>query len=227
MMYANYRETELYTVKSGETVSSVAKKFNMSAAELKSLNGLKKNTIKPKKKILVYTRSSKTAPRTESASTYIPSPAPRDTSVKTPPAATPAGKEEARPSASPETQAVRTNKVHTVKSGENLSGIAKKYGCTPAEIVTWNNLKSEKIVAGQKLRVAGGTAAVTEKEKAEPAQKQGKSSSQKYTYYTIQSGDNLWDIAEKNDVTVAQLKAANNLKNNSRLKPGQRIKIPK
>jgi len=71
---------------------------------------------------------------------------------------------------------------------------------------------------------------VSENVKGEPVAKQVKTppaGSQKFTSYTIQAGDNLWDIAEKHDVTVAQLKEANNLKTNSRLKPGQKIKIPK
>ena len=46
-------------------------------------------------------------------------------------------------------------------------------------------------------------------------------------YYTIQAGDNLWDLADKYNVTVAQLKKLNDINNASYLKPGQKIKIPK
>ncbi|MEI7980071.1 MAG: transglycosylase SLT domain-containing protein [Bacteroidota bacterium] len=49
-LFTNYREADLYTVKSGETMSSIAKKFHMTLAELKSLNGLHKNYVKPKNK---------------------------------------------------------------------------------------------------------------------------------------------------------------------------------
>lgn len=44
-------------------------------------------------------------------------------------------------------------KYHTVKSGETLSMIAKKYNTTVAKIKKLNNLKSDKIKAKQKLRV--------------------------------------------------------------------------
>jgi membrane-bound lytic murein transglycosylase D len=43
--------------------------------------------------------------------------------------------------------------TYTVKSGDNLSTIAKKYGVTVSDIKTWNNLKSTKIYVGQKLKI--------------------------------------------------------------------------
>ncbi len=231
MLYSNYRETELYTVKSGETMSSIAKKFHMTVADLKSLNSYKKNSVKPKKKLLVYTKSAKEKDGGNGvSSTYVPSPAPRDTSIKT-----------SSPSSHTETAVAKTNiksdktgipakTTHVVNAGETLTFIANKYQCTTADLVKWNNLNGEKIIVGQKLTIASTSSSASGTVKSEPAPKQGKPSSastQKFTSYTIQAGDNLWDIAEKNDVTVAQLKAANNFKTNSRLKPGQKIKIPK
>lgn len=46
------------------------------------------------------------------------------------------------------------------------------------------------------------------------------------TSYTVKSGDNLWTIARKNNITVAQLTAANNLSANASLRPGQKLIIP-
>jgi membrane-bound lytic murein transglycosylase D len=43
---------------------------------------------------------------------------------------------------------------HTVKSGQTLSGIARKYGITSKEIISWNNLSAPyHIHAGQKLKI--------------------------------------------------------------------------
>jgi hypothetical protein len=43
---------------------------------------------------------------------------------------------------------------HTVKKGENLTVIAKKYGTTVTQIVKWNGIKNPNLIyAGQKLRV--------------------------------------------------------------------------
>jgi LysM repeat protein len=47
------------------------------------------------------------------------------------------------------------------------------------------------------------------------------------TPYTVKSGDNLWTIARKHNLTAAQLAAANNLSANPTLRPGQKLIIPK
>lgn len=46
------------------------------------------------------------------------------------------------------------------------------------------------------------------------------------TTYTVKSGDNLWTIAKRNRLTVAQLTAANNLRADANLRPGQKLLIP-
>jgi membrane-bound lytic murein transglycosylase D len=48
-----------------------------------------------------------------------------------------------------------------------------------------------------------------------------------FVYHTVESGDTLWEIAQKYDVTVSQIRAWNNISNAHRLKPGQKLKIAK
>jgi membrane-bound lytic murein transglycosylase D len=105
--------------------------------------------------------------------------------------------------------------THTVKSGENLALIAKKYKCTVTDLKEWNNLRSSKIYPKQKLIVYKPA------DKTPSTVKDGK-----YVYHVIRKGDTLWDIAKEYDgVTVEQIKRLNNIRNTHRLKPGQKIKI--
>jgi LysM repeat protein len=46
------------------------------------------------------------------------------------------------------------------------------------------------------------------------------------TTYTVQNGDNLWSVSKKFKQTTAQIAAANNLKTNAVLRPGQKLIIP-
>ena len=41
----------------------------------------------------------------------------------------------------------------TVRSGETLSQIAARYGCSVSDLQTWNHLSGSRIDAGQKLKI--------------------------------------------------------------------------
>jgi len=104
--------------------------------------------------------------------------------------------------------------THTVRNGENLGLIAKKYNCSVSQIKTWNNLSKNTIHPGQKLIVSKTASNIKVDENAE------------YIYHTVKSGDTLWDIAKLYDgVTVNQIKQLNNITNARRLKPGDKIRI--
>jgi peptidoglycan DL-endopeptidase LytE len=53
--------------------------------------------------------------------------------------------------------------VYTVKSGDSLSLIAKKYKTTVAQLKSWNGLKSDMLKIGQQLKVNGAPAAAAPK----------------------------------------------------------------
>ena len=47
-----------------------------------------------------------------------------------------------------------------------------------------------------------------------------------YIYYTVKSGDTLWDIAKKySGVTDTDIMRLNDIDNPGKIKPGQRLKI--
>lgn len=107
-----------------------------------------------------------------------------------------------------------TQTIHTVKSGETLGKIAAKYKCSVTDLKRWNNLTSNTIKVGQKLKVY-------------PPENQNvtsSSSSNGTTTYTVKKGDSLWSIAKKHNVTVDHIKKLNNLKSND-LKVGQKLKL--
>ncbi|MBQ2499639.1 MAG: LysM peptidoglycan-binding domain-containing protein, partial [Bacteroidales bacterium] len=114
-----------------------------------------------------------------------------------------------------------TQITHTVKKGETLGKIAQKYKCSVTDLKRWNNLKSTNIQVGQKLKVYP-----PENQNVSSGNNNNKpaSSSSGTTTYTVKSGDSLWSIAKKFNVTVDHIKKLNNLKNND-IKVGQKLKI--
>jgi peptidoglycan endopeptidase LytE len=116
---------------------------------------------------------------------------------------------------------------HTVKRGENLYTIGKKYGKTPEEIKKLNNLKSSNLYPGQKLIVGVKEGKTASEKKGKYSIKEEKLSSEKSgnlikEYYTVKNGDTLSKISKNFGVSVAQLKKMNGLKN-SKLKIGQKL----
>ncbi|MFO7867675.1 MAG: LysM peptidoglycan-binding domain-containing protein [Bacteroidales bacterium] len=131
---------------------------------------------------------------------------------------------------------------YTVKSGDNLGFIADWYDVRVSDVRRWNNIRGNTIVVGSRL-----TLYVLERKKAyydrinslsfvQKQQLSGSnskvisSSSNKdddsYTYYTVQSGDTLWDIAKLyNGVTISDLRRLNNLSYNTHIHPGMILKI--
>ncbi|MCF7504115.1 MULTISPECIES: LysM peptidoglycan-binding domain-containing protein [Vibrio] len=101
----------------------------------------------------------------------------------------------------------RKTVTHVVKSGEYLGGIAKKYDVTVAAIKRENNLRSDTLRVGQKLRV-------THDVKALPLRK-----------HKVARGDYLGKIASKYGVSVDSIRKANNLRSDG-LAVGQVLIIP-
>lgn len=114
-----------HTVKKGESLGSIAKKYHVSVSNIKQWNRLKRDTIHVGQKLVIY-RSG--APMAQ------------------------AGKSSKSSKSSGQTS-TPTTKTHTVKKGETLSSIGRKYNCTADQIKKWNGLKGNNIKVGQKLKI--------------------------------------------------------------------------
>ena len=99
---------------------------------------------------------------------------------------------------------------HNVKRGETLSDIAEDYKVAISEIQGWNNLKGNKIIAGQDLKIK---------------QSSGKGSKKPVDgYHIVQKGESLYSIATKFNTSVQKLKKLNNL-TSSKIIVGQKLKV--
>lgn len=117
--------------------------------------------------------------------------------------------------------------VYRVKNGDYLGRIASRHRCTVAQIKRWNNLSSNNIRVGQRLVIyRGGTSSGSAPASSAPAKTQSSSAAPASggSTYTVKSGDTLSGIANRNGVTVAQLKQWNGLSGNN-IKVGQKLKV--
>ncbi len=131
-------------------------------------------------------------------------------------------------------------KTHTVKKGEHINSIAKKYKCSVDEIRKWNNLSSNYLKTGQKLVIytpATVPAPVAVKKDPpkptanagvkDPPKPTANAGAAQYQYYTVKNGDSLWSIAKAKGTTVEELKRLNGFSSKVVLHAGDKIKIKK
>lgn len=101
-----------------------------------------------------------------------------------------------------------TGQTHVVQYGENLSGIAAKYGTTWQELARINALVNPDIIyQGQSLNVVGG----------QPVATSG--------YCVVEYGDTLSGIAAQFGTTVERLVSANGIGNPDLIYSGQVLKF--
>ena len=86
--------------------------------------------------------------------------------------------------------------TYTVQRGDSLYSIARRYGVTVNDITRLNNLAGTSLSIGQELLIPSG------------------GSSSPSNTYVVKSGDNLYSIARKFNVSVDSIKSKNNLKSN-------------
>ena len=105
--------------------------------------------------------------------------------------------------------------TYIVKSGDTLWKIANSYGVTVDDIKKANNLTSNALSINQELIIPAKNVTVEPEEDEDTGE----------IKYVVVKGDNLYSIANKYNVTVDEIKSANNLTSNL-LNIGQILVIP-
>ena len=141
-----------YIVKKGDSLYSIANKYNTTVDELKRINNLTSNILSIGQVLKLPSDKVSDIEKEENTISY------------------------------------------TVQKGDSLYSIARKYDTTIDRIKKLNNLTTNLLSIGQVLLIPTDT--------------------NLETTYTVQKGDSLYSIAKKYDTTVDRLKQLNNLSSN-------------
>ena len=99
--------------------------------------------------------------------------------------------------------------IYTIKVGDTLYKIAKQYGVSVESLINFNNLSSDLLNIGQRLKIPIVSVPDVDNQ---------------YGTYVVQSGDTLYKIANRYGMSVNQLMEINNLETTN-LKIGQILKV--
>ncbi|WP_071394760.1 LysM peptidoglycan-binding domain-containing protein [Bacillus tuaregi] len=183
-----------YTVVAGDNLWAISQRFGITVPQLKSANQLTTDALQIGQALTIptgTTGSSQPAPAT--------------------------GTTESAPTPAPETTAEnRVTFTYSVRSGDTLYAIAKRYDVPIDKIRSANQLTSDALQVGQALTIPDGM----------NAPEQTGANTITYTTHTVASGDNIWDLSVRYGIPQAELLRANNLTTSSRLSIGQKLKVP-
>lgn len=219
-------DTMTHKVKKGETVSMIAKKYNVSAAEIMKANDYSKKT------------------RLLSGSTVkIPVAGKRGTVI---------AKSEVDRNRTDRTFVNDTGKIkkksYTVKKGDTLWTIAKKHDTTPEKIIALNKLSGSTLKAGSDILVAsaGNELELSKKQIVSKSEAKVKDDSarsvggvaglktavksnvkpaRQLAGYRVKQGDNLFSIARQHNTSVDRILGLNKLPKDTKIYPGQKLDI--
>lgn len=173
--------TVSHKVTAGQTINDIADLYQVSPAEIRTWNHLRRNAVRPGQTLRINTRVSE-----EVAQAVPATSAPAQPTATAPQAAKKAAKQTAtaqapakssKSGAKKQAAAPKTTN-HSIKSGETLSSISKKYGVSISDLQKANNMTGDNLRAGDNLKIpAKGTTAT--KSKSSSTKKKSKSSARK------------------------------------------------
>ncbi len=118
--------------------------------------------------------------------------------------------------------------TYTVRSGDVLGKIATKYHCRVSQIKDWNNLHSDRLSVGQKLKIYPKASYLAQNKTIDQVKQEKLKTTNEdgYVFYTVKAGDTMWNIANRYEgVSLEQLQELNKNIDDKNLKTGTRIKI--
>jgi len=204
-----------YVISEGDTVSEIARKHGIPRTAF-----MEANNIREGQQIYIGdTVTIPSPPKSKSPATGVASASPKSGGATSP--------------------ASSSATTYTIKYGDTLSSIARKHKTSVDAIKAANNMKSDSISGGQKLRIptqasnntvadTSSSTASTKKSGAAPGP--GKPDllreGETYGLYTIEKGDTLFSLARDFFTSQQELQRLNELGTSTVLHPGKDVVVP-
>ena len=188
-----------YTIRNGDTLSTIAAKHNTTVATLRSVNRIRGTGIRAGKTLLIPTSS-------QSQNSYILS-------------------ADRRLASKQNTQRSGTKQTYLVKPGDSFWEISRRYGVHHRTLAKWNGMApTDPLKVGTKLVIWTKTPVTASVPASNVAL--DKQTRLRKIYYRVRRGDSLARISSKFAVSMNDLKRWNkSISQRKYLQPGDRLQL--
>ena len=196
---------KIHVVASGESLTSIAKRYGVSVSDLAGWNNLTRTTEVQRGQKLKITPGVRVPEAPTMSQNRGRS---SETATKRRPVTTTTSRYE----------------THNVRSGQSLIAIAEQYGVSVEDLKAWNpkGVRGNNVLAGARLRIYSEAPS---KGDARRSSRNSKSTTPKK--YKVGRGDTLEEISSRFGVSVTELRKNNPGIKNSKLQAGQTLRIQK
>lgn len=214
-IYQKKTINQKHVVKKGDTLLALSKRYGLNVQEIKRLNKLANNQIRPGQ-VLKMGQKVKTV----AVTVAVPKP---ENSVEDLIANEATNDNQAQPmddnvvALTENAQVPAQSKTVRVNRGDTLFSIAKRNGMTTTKLKELNNLSGNQVQAGQKLIVSAGQGNPMDVALNNVGGK-------KVVVHSVRMGQSLWEISQKYNVSIDQIREWNKLQDNI-LRANQKLKI--
>ncbi len=191
-----------YKIKSGDNLGGIANKFNTRVELIQQVNNIKGNQIRAGKHLLIPVAA-------KSLDSYVFS-------------------QEQRIAKKQNRSGTGQKIIHTVKPGDNLWDLGRKYKVNSKNIAKWNGFAPrDTLKLGQKLVIWQKNATKSTKNSYANVKNSNhvENAIMRNITYKVRHGDSFSRIADKFNVRISDIERWNNLNRNKYLQPGQRLKL--
>ena len=214
LLYIGYNDME-YVVKAGESLWSIAKKFDTTVGDIKKINNLKTNSLSIGQKLIIPKDKE-----LDNYDTYIVKYGDTLYSIannfKISIESIVSNNNLSNSNLSigqilliPKNDLVSDYIIYTIKPGDSLYKIANDNNANIDELIKLNNLTNNLLLIGQKIKIP----------------KKLQNNEEVFIKYSVKPGDSLYSISNKYNIKIDEIKKIN-LLDNSNLNIGQELLIP-